>query len=224
MSPSLKANDAVSPLSISSRLLPPKLSSIRREMTSVCTGASFSRCWVPVPVTTISWRSPTFRESCAWRGTWRHRSAKPTDQRDFIKFACACSWALLHFTIWRLRFASFNVQRNQAGLLAFPVCSTFPALSVSQSQTLISKLSTLNFIGQWRYTNRHLQGITAAGTAPDFHRIPLRHAMSIARLPCFGCKGSEKIDSMILLSSFFVAIVKKSLSLSSKTIKEPAIP
>ena len=35
---------------------------------------------------------------------------------------------------------------------------------------------------------RFLWGITAAGTAPDSHRIPLHRGHSGPQLPCFGCK------------------------------------
>ncbi len=51
---SLKANEAVRPPRISSILLPAYCRNCLPLMTSVCTGASFSRCWVPVPVTTTS--------------------------------------------------------------------------------------------------------------------------------------------------------------------------
>ena len=36
------------------------------------------------------------------------------------------------------------------------------------------------------------RGITAAGTVPDSHRIPLHQAASATRLPYFGGKGTNK--------------------------------
>ena len=37
-----------------------------------------------------------------------------------------------------------------------------------------------------------IMGITAAGTVPDSHRIPLHQAASATRLPYFGGKGTNK--------------------------------
>ena len=169
-------------------------------MTSVWTGTSLSRCWVPVPVTTTSGiESRSSPSVCAQAVLRRKKAPKKKINLYFIllfilhnaevssvaghRKAQTCGlWyeGRRGFKSWKHRADRSNLGRSSGS----PRLARLPKLLLSDSMDG-ANLS---------------KRITAAGTAPVFHRIPLHQAVRRDLISKFVLKGKHIPDFMLCLS------------------------
>ena len=127
-------------------------------MTSVCTGAFFSRCCVPVPVTTTSCRLSVRHTSfCAPAVPMAPSASNATVSLRFINLGFASYHA------YPERACFCHSYGSQAGILTLPCLPCLPDL-----------------VSVALYGQACRMRITAAGTVPDSHRIPL-HLSDVGR-------------------------------------------
>ena len=181
MSPSLKANEAVSAPRISSMERPPKLSSILREMISVCTGALRSRCSVPVPVTTTSGSASVRRLSGCW--AWARGNAIANATTIAVRYLLTLLMLTAPVPGGMLSFLCGRGRSSGSP----PWHGVFPLIS-----------------SDFRVPCPFTMWITAAGTAQVFHLIPLRIGLLAGH---FATKSAAKVAICFRTAKLFAQII-----------------